>query len=561
MPLKVFISYRRQDTAASAVGIGQYLENEFGRKNVYVDVDTQAGAKYATVIEKRLAECKVLLVLIGPDWLKLQKPNDWVQREIVYALRRDITVIPVLINGAQLPDKELLPDDIQGLLDHQAASVSLAGFRHEMAGLVRDIRSIRTPKPWRLLGAMAAVLILSMSAGIFVRAFGFYNLLERIRLPASSPELLANSFWNSGPGEWVMFAVDKLPVAYFLKPTSIKLLGDRAAYTARYPLLSAASQQSTGQGAYVDETQVVDCKKSVFVTGERTVYNSAGEIIFHFKSAELESLDLSNGAAIPAGSILSIGQRVICDEQLRTLLLSKARFNNAQLSYLSNAPDGDGNVLYGPTKRTSNPAYPIEILFVDKKNGDHGFANLFPGQNVRGLPSSYRTSAENIQINCAERKILAPAFEYYDRDDNLAYLATSSPIQPMDVSRGSIFDLLLSVACGAPVFSVAGNYDGMNYISYGEKGQAEQKVLVTIQQNGSDLKVSFQTPDGASGEGTAKLTGNQAESISLQSTTPSCPGSYDGSLSFTDNSLSWSYKGEDCGGPMQGHGTAPKVTR
>jgi ABC-type phosphate/phosphonate transport system substrate-binding protein len=52
MPLKIFISYRRQDTAASAVGIGQYLENEFGRKNVYVDVDTHAGAKYASVIEK-----------------------------------------------------------------------------------------------------------------------------------------------------------------------------------------------------------------------------------------------------------------------------------------------------------------------------------------------------------------------------------------------------------------------------------------------------------------------------------------------------------------------------
>ena len=76
MPLKIFVSYRRQDTGASAVAIGQYLENEFGHKNVYIDVEMQAGAKYPTVIEKRLAECRVLLVLIGADWVKLQKPND-----------------------------------------------------------------------------------------------------------------------------------------------------------------------------------------------------------------------------------------------------------------------------------------------------------------------------------------------------------------------------------------------------------------------------------------------------------------------------------------------------
>jgi hypothetical protein len=121
--------------------------------------------------------------------------------------------------------------------------------------------------------------------------------------------------------------------------------------------------------------------------------------------------------------------------------------------------------------------------------------------------------------------------------------------------------LLVSVACGASALNVAGNYYGMNYISYGNKAQAEQGVSVTIGQNGSDLKVSFQTPNGASGEGTGKHTDNRAESISLHSTIPGCPGSYDGSMSFTDNSLTWSYKGKDCGGKMEGRGTAPKVTQ
>jgi hypothetical protein len=158
-----------------------------------------------------------------------------------------------------------------------------------------------------------------------------------------------------------------------------------------------------------------------------------------------------------------------------------------------------------------------------------------------------------------DRKILVPALRYYDGGDNLIYLATQSPTQPVDVTKGSIFEMLLGSACGASALNVTGSYYGMNYIRYGNKAQAEQGVSVTIQQNGSDLKVSFQSPNGATGEGTGKLTGNRAESISLHSTTPGCPGSYDGSLSFANNSLSWSYKGEDCGGAMEGHGTAPKT--
>ena len=69
MPSKIFISYRREDAAATALSISQYLENQFGRRNVFIDVDMRAGAKFPTVLEERLAECKVMLVLIGPGWL------------------------------------------------------------------------------------------------------------------------------------------------------------------------------------------------------------------------------------------------------------------------------------------------------------------------------------------------------------------------------------------------------------------------------------------------------------------------------------------------------------
>ena len=153
-----------------------------------------------------------------------------------------------------------------------------------------------------------------------------------------------------------------------------------------------------------------------------------------------------------------------------------------------------------------------------------------------------------------------PVLEYYDRDENLVYFAVQ--LQPMlNVAKGSYFDMLLNIACGASALNVIGNYEGTNTASYEKKGQGEQKISLTIQQNGSDLKVSFQTPLGGQGEGTGTLTGDRVESIALHSTAPDCPGSYDGSLLFADNSVSWSYKGTDCGGFMEGHGTAAKVTQ
>jgi hypothetical protein len=64
----------------------------------------------------------VLLALIGKNWLhaadkdgrrRLDSPEDFVRLEIAAALRRDITVIPVLVQGAAMPGKEELPPDLQ----------------------------------------------------------------------------------------------------------------------------------------------------------------------------------------------------------------------------------------------------------------------------------------------------------------------------------------------------------------------------------------------------------------------------------------------------------------
>ncbi|MBX9778224.1 MAG: toll/interleukin-1 receptor domain-containing protein [Xanthobacteraceae bacterium] len=460
MPRKIFISYRREDSGANALGIGQYLEHEFGRKNVFIDVDMRAGAKFPTVLVQRLAECKVMLVLIGPDWLaakddqgrrRLDDPGDWVRLEISHALSRDIAVIPVRLNGAELPPKAALPDDIRGLLDHQAVSVTLAGFRNEMAGLVRDIRAIPDPWPWRRAGAIAAGFLLLFLLGVW--AFVQPGAIERVRqlvasLPTggTSPEVWSG---RGRPGEWVLYGtIGQGPaLSHYFQPASIRFFGDRVAYRARYALLASVTEnkKANSQGDYEDVTNVIDCKNSTTAMADRTVYSSAGAVISQSKWGTPEFLDLAIGQAIPPGSMLAIGQYIMCSEDMRTPLLSKQNLVK-NMKYLVRTSAGNGDIFHGATKAISDPTYPIELVTAIRFDADRPFTELFQG-TVVGLPRNYRTRADRLQLNCADKKIQDVKFEFYDADDHWLSLTTPIPVQPIDVVPGTPFEALLNVAC------------------------------------------------------------------------------------------------------------------
>jgi hypothetical protein len=148
---KIFISYRRDDSADHVHGVAQYLDRQFGRGSVYLDVDMHAGVHFPQELERRLDQSSALLALIDPRWLdsrddagrRLENPSDWVRLEIRRALVRGIPVIPVLVGGAAIPSKSDLPSDMQGLLEHQAATVTSRTFRNDMAGLARDLSALR----------------------------------------------------------------------------------------------------------------------------------------------------------------------------------------------------------------------------------------------------------------------------------------------------------------------------------------------------------------------------------------------------------------------------------
>ena len=202
---KIFVNYRRDDSASQALNVAQYLEREFGGANVFLDIDRlRAGQKFPQVLEERLTQSRVMLAVIGPSWLtvsnetghrRLNDPEDWVRLEISGALARGIPVIPVLVGGASLPRKADLPDDLKPLADHQIATITTNGFRNDMAGLARDVRDLLRPRRrWPLAAGAGAAAVTALGLAVYLGAIpiaGRAALFERDEsagpVPSASP--------------------------------------------------------------------------------------------------------------------------------------------------------------------------------------------------------------------------------------------------------------------------------------------------------------------------------------------------------------------------------------
>jgi hypothetical protein len=109
------------------------LREEFGAKNVFIDVDKiKPGQDFVDTLNRAISICDVLVVLIGPMWLdikaasgasRLDDPNDFVRLEITSALNHKKKVIPVLFDGAGMPGEDELPGDLRLLARRQAVRI------------------------------------------------------------------------------------------------------------------------------------------------------------------------------------------------------------------------------------------------------------------------------------------------------------------------------------------------------------------------------------------------------------------------------------------------------
>ena len=143
---RVFVSYRRDDSGMIVGRICDRLTRDVGAENIFKDIDNiPFGVDFVELLDREVQKCTVLFAVIGPRWLeatdqgarRLDDPNDFVRIEIGTALRRNIPVVPLLVDGAHMPRAEELPDDLKPLTRRNGTEIrNDPDFHNDMSRLL-----------------------------------------------------------------------------------------------------------------------------------------------------------------------------------------------------------------------------------------------------------------------------------------------------------------------------------------------------------------------------------------------------------------------------------------
>lgn len=202
--LKAFISYRRGD---AYIPVGQNEEQDYsfirklkeallgaGFTEVFVDIEVPPeGDDFSGRIREEIAECDLLVAVIGKNWLRILDERsggpgrDILVREIGTALKHEKEILPVLVDGAHMPDETELPKHLEQLHYRHAVSVRSSDSVETIAKKLTPVfektaraRKLRTI--WRVAYVIFAFTTYFICAALVhivgIREYGFDSWLR-----------------------------------------------------------------------------------------------------------------------------------------------------------------------------------------------------------------------------------------------------------------------------------------------------------------------------------------------------------------------------------------------
>lgn len=129
--MKIFISYRRNDTADMAGRLYGDLKKKFSNAEIFFDAnEIPSGAELSNYIREKIKEADLLLAIIGWNWTdyseetkknRIFEEYDWVKEELLIAIKNKTPIMPVLAFGAPFPSRKAIPIDIRHILNINSA--------------------------------------------------------------------------------------------------------------------------------------------------------------------------------------------------------------------------------------------------------------------------------------------------------------------------------------------------------------------------------------------------------------------------------------------------------
>ena len=142
---RIFISYRRRETAGHAGRLYDKLSEHFGADRVFMDLTMEPGVDFADTINEAVGECGALVALIGDEWTtvtdasgrrRIDDPADVHRLEIEAALDRQVLLIPALVQDAEMPTVDDLPDALDPLVRRHAVELSDQRWDYDVNRLI-----------------------------------------------------------------------------------------------------------------------------------------------------------------------------------------------------------------------------------------------------------------------------------------------------------------------------------------------------------------------------------------------------------------------------------------
>jgi hypothetical protein len=202
--VRVFISYRRDDSAGHTGRLYDSLEARFGGDNLFHDhSDIDSGQNFVSVIQEAIQSSDVLLAVIGRQWLtsaangsrRLDDPADLVRIEILTALERSIPVVPVLVNKAAPVPAAALPAPLQPLATLDAHELTDERWTYDVERLIGAMEKLapgpaRRPSRRSLLAAAVGAVAIPLAAVILWSRLGPAS-------PAAAPPIELAGEWSA----------------------------------------------------------------------------------------------------------------------------------------------------------------------------------------------------------------------------------------------------------------------------------------------------------------------------------------------------------------------------
>jgi TIR domain len=189
---KIFISYRRNDSAVFTGRLFDRLTEYYGADSIFLDIDSIASAvDFREEIKLHINKCGVFLVIIGKQWTgplhvgrRIDNTEDHVRLEVEQALASQKPIIPIYCDDMAMLSATDLPESLRSLLNNNISVIDPGrDFNIHVKRLVGDINKIIFPSKMRFITHIAVRFTRRIKFMLgFLPIVAFLVLIYRVEL-------------------------------------------------------------------------------------------------------------------------------------------------------------------------------------------------------------------------------------------------------------------------------------------------------------------------------------------------------------------------------------------